>query len=275
MKKFKELFSTKSDQRSNAEVIAEIHEEFNSAGDKLLMEAKEFLASIDAKKQSKINRLREAGFANSIEVRTFNERTAEIDSNKQLAERIEYYAVKYPGYKFITNEIVEKLCKKYGLVCAPISRYKGFVPDEQLKRIEALKIYKEDKAEIVYFITKWRNPASDKSQIEDIIKEYPNGVPAKLVTETSTKDAYIHLPGHSSVYFTHADKENADERMICASPKDIDLKGLKKVGAYMSSFTSKTYPDPVVLDRVVGGAIIGGAWGEEASDEMVVNHNNN
>lgn len=275
MKKFKELFSTKSDQRTNAEVIAEIHEEFNSAGEKLLAEAKEFLASVDAKKQNKIARLREAGFANSIEVRTFNERTTEIKSNQQLAERIEYYAVKYPGYKFITNEIVEKLCKKYGLVCAPISRYKGFVPDEQLKRIEALKIRNEDKPEVVYYITKWNNPATDKSAIEEIIKLYPNGVPASMVTETSTKDAYIDVSGCSPIFFTHADKENADERMICAPPKDLNLKGLKKVGAYMSSFTSKTYPDPVVLDRVVGGAIIGGAWGDEASDEMVVNHANN
>jgi len=63
--------------------------------------------------------------------------------------------------------------------------------------------------------------------------------------------------------------------LICAPKKDMDLKGLKKLGLFFQSFTTVTFPDPVVLQPVKGGFLIVTAWGDEASDELVINSINN
>ena len=63
--------------------------------------------------------------------------------------------------------------------------------------------------------------------------------------------------------------------LICAPPKDMDLKGLHKIGAIFTSLVTVTVPDPVVLHPCKGGYLIIAAWGDEASDEIVVNNINN
>lgn len=51
--------------------------------------------------------------------------------------------------------------------------------------------------------------------------------------------------------------------------------GLSKVGDLFMSLTRVNVPDPVVLQPVKGGFLIVCAWGEEASDEIVVNEKMN
>jgi hypothetical protein len=78
------------------------------------------------------------------------------------------------------------------------------------------------------------------------------------------------LNGHN---YTKVDKSG---NFICAPKKDMDTKGLSKVGALLSVVTQFTAPkDPVVLRPVKGGYLILAAWGDEASDEIVVNHKMN
>lgn len=56
---------------------------------------------------------------------------------------------------------------------------------------------------------------------------------------------------------------------ICAPLKDMDTKGMRILGYKLK----KEIPDPVVLQPIVGGYLIVTAWGDEASDENVINEN--
>lgn len=55
---------------------------------------------------------------------------------------------------------------------------------------------------------------------------------------------------------------------ICAPVKDMETKGTRRKG-------HRIYDDPVVLQPVNGGYLVVTAWGNEASDENVINHNQN
>lgn len=53
----------------------------------------------------------------------------------------------------------------------------------------------------------------------------------------------------------------------------MDIKGLELTEGY--KLEKKFIPDPVVLQPVKGGYLILTAWGDEASDPLVVNQNFN
>lgn len=65
-----------------------------------------------------------------------------------------------------------------------------------------------------------------------------------------------------------------DSLTICAPVKDMDMTGMEITQGY--KMTKKVeIPDPVVLQEVYGGYLIVTAWGDEASDPIVVNPINN
>lgn len=53
----------------------------------------------------------------------------------------------------------------------------------------------------------------------------------------------------------------------------MDITGLELKEGY--KLTKKHIPDPVVLQPIKNGYLIITAWGDEASDELVVNQINN
>ena len=55
----------------------------------------------------------------------------------------------------------------------------------------------------------------------------------------------------------------------------MELGLLKKVGNMFHLVKTVNIPDPVVLQPVCGGYLIVCAWGDEASDEIVVNQQMN
>ena len=52
-----------------------------------------------------------------------------------VAETVKMVARKYPFNKFITEDIVKQICKKYNLVFGDVSQFKGFVPQKNLDEI--------------------------------------------------------------------------------------------------------------------------------------------
>lgn len=78
--------------------------------------------------------------------------------------------------------------------------------------------------------------------------------------------------GRSLTYediFKNPTKKFKPKLQICAPVKDMDLTGLELVEGY--KLQKQHIPDPVVLQPVKGGYLILTAWGDEASDELVVN----
>jgi len=245
------------------EVIEEIHETFYTEVDKLLADAK-IANSLDTNKQDlidKCERLKNLGFINTkevkdaeIEIKRLDNLKQDNESKKHLIEAIEYFSSKYPQYKFITEDSVKKICKKYNLVYGVIENYIGTVPDVNLKHIENFRIDKEDEC---------------------------------YVHECKNNNKLYKREYHSIKTFNFKAKSYEREwdwttiNMKCsleivAPIKDFNMKN-KEVKDFQVSKVE--IPDPIVLQPVIYNDmkffLIVTCWGLEASDELIVNENHN
>ncbi len=75
----------------------------------------------------------------------------------------------------------------------------------------------------------------------------------------------------ASRYCIYDRKEKLEPLKICAPLSQMEMTGYKLFGIHIV----KEVPDPIVLQPVNGGYLIVCAWGNEASDELVVNSINN
>lgn len=268
--------------------VIEIHYEFKTAADKLLIEAKSIIADASSKDTDKVYRLESLGFKQSAQVTELKPLIQQAQLSKEQVELLEHYSLSYPNNKFITEEQVKSICHKYNLVCGPVSRFKGFVPEKNLKEIERFKLDEKDTiGDIAIFIEAtgkiepidW-NKITDKKQVRFLIDtyleqssnySYVKGSGDGTISDFSTYPPYtkiVKVKEYSGVNFNFQ-KENQLNFQICAPVKDMDISGLELTEGYKLS--KKHIPDPVVLQPVKGGYLIITAWGDEASDELVVN----
>lgn len=230
--------------KSDAEIVAEIHENFNTYGERLLREAQALLAK--EVNTEKGERLRKLGFISTKEAVEDKTVKAEKDKQREISELVTYYTNKYPLYRFITEDGVEDICNKYNLVMGDVSKYIGTVPDKNLEEIENFKTPAEEDCRYIMRVSSGRG----------------------------SKQSYI--PYLQYLYESHREKEDRgyyyrysveESFKICAPAKDFDLKNMKVEGHKLVRHT----PDPVVLFPVYKGYLIVSAWGPEASDSQVVN----
>lgn len=258
------------------ELIEQIHNEFNTAGDQLLLEAQEFLKSIDIKETNdKAVKLERLGFTNTPELKEKKELQTKSHSAKDLSDKLQNYALSYPQYKIINLDKVKEICKKYNLVYGEVSRYKGFVPKKNLEEISNFRLKEED---YKYFyehrgwdevIRRYTNKRAYDQQQEDY------GI--KHVWVSSAVDhSYREVKGR--FYGNNLRPEDRirvekESFLICAPIKDMDISNMEVKDFQL---VKKHIPDPVVLQPLKDDLfIIITAWGDEASDPLVVNHKNN
>jgi hypothetical protein len=271
------LFKTKKTESEYPAIVQEIHHEFENFGEKLLAEAKEILAKAESIDIDKGNRLLSLGFTSAKQAK---EAVAIQEAKRKAQEQsklIVDHSVKYPTYKFITDDGVKTICEKYGLVCGPISIYKGFVPENKLQAIEQFtnlikrqaeeaRLKRETEERSVYMASIDPNSTGEERFYS------PEGYThtQRRQMESRYRDMSNMLWGFGSPFGW---RSNPDEGKlhICAPEKDMDTTGFKKSGHILK----RDIPDPVVLHPVRGGYIIVCAWGDEASDPLVVNEGNN
>ena len=261
---------TKASTSNYPAIVDEIHNEFFTAGDNILDEAKSLLTQLETHDITKGKRLAALGFGKTREAVAAIETENKLATTKEIAELVVYYKVNYPNNKFITEEQVKAICEKYGLVCGETSAYKGFVPESKLLLIENFKVKKQD--EICAFIVDG-NGRVLKGLHKDVFNT--NWTSGNLsmkkdffVTsdrEFMISNSFTNFPVFSKVEFMPA------ELKICAPLKDMEVKLNQRVVGYKI----QNIPDPVVLQPVRGGYLIVCAWGDEASDEIVVNQQMN
>ncbi len=227
--------------------IEQVHHEFESASDSALAEALGILKQGEDKSIEKGRRLKSLGFAQAKEAREANYMEHKVGNALEIKQTILKYRRLYPRNKFITAEQVQTICRKYGLVCAGIERYEGFVPEKNLRDVEKFKVDKRDvpfKIKSIGISDRW---------IGEVLND--NGESADRWGSLYKKEKHY------------------ESMQICAPKKQMNLSGLTNTGAI---YTEKIdVPDPVVLQPVKGGYLIVTAWGDEASDPIVVNENNN
>lgn len=274
-KKPKETEAFNLNGRSTNEIIQEIHDTFYTEVDRLLAEAK-ISRSLDSEKTElieKCKRLEALGFTKTKEVLEAKEEIRRIEAirehnqkNAELVEAIEYFSFKYPHYKFITEESVIKICEKYNLIYGPISNYTGTVPDKNLKHIEEFKISPDDDA----YAGRWGriiNGEAFRIKLElDKKMRNENLALWKAHIEIERLNAIMRANGAGDFTETLCPLE------IAAPLKDFDTKGMEIKGHKLSKIE---IPDPVVLKPVAykntKHYLIVTAWGQEASDELVIN----
>lgn len=228
-------------------VVDEIHNEFFTAGENILEEATCLLKELETKDLAKGKRLAALGFGKTREAVAAIETENKLATTKEIADLVMYYRINYPNNKFITEEQVKQICEKYGLVCGENTMYKGFVPENKLVLIENFKIKNNDRVYDIY------SEDIGYRKVGELIKD--GGQNARL---------------YSSIF---KKREIAAPLKICAPLKDMEIPKTKQIVGY--KIEDKPIPDPVVLQPVRGGYLIVCAWGNEASDEIVVNEQAN
>lgn len=229
----------------------EIHNEFNTAADKLLEEANQILKESEQKDFQKADRLKALGFTKANQVAELEPIREKINLSKEQIELVNYYKVQYPFNKFITAEQVEQICKKYGLVYGDVSLYKGFVPEKNLKEIESFKLKDKEsfKETRVFYNNQWRKSS------EDDIQKYLRWRREDKI-ENIDQDKHWNSPD-----FKYEISNN--KLLICAPIKDMDTTGMKLTKGFK---LEKEIPDPVVLQPVNQGFLIVTMWADEQFD---------
>lgn len=242
-------------------LIAEIHNSFDTANEKLLNDAKAILAgSYDIEKGE---RLKKIGFVSAKKAVEASSIIAEKEKNEELAKLIEYYQINYPNNKFITEEKTKEICQKYGLLCAGIEYYISDVPEKNLAEIEKFKLREQDMKKVEYGWFKW-----------ELRHKYHYLVPS------SKEDGGMYgypLRDALGVVFSKAEETETHhfdkpKLKICASAKDFDTKNMRITDGYKLELN---LPDPIVLQPVKGGYLVVSKWGLEAKDSDLINEKMN
>jgi len=279
--------------QTNDELVAEIHDAFYSADERLLQEAKELLNTPQEDKAKKAERIKKLGFGSAKPVAEVAGHATKAADASKLIKAIEYWRVHYPNNKFITEPEVKKICEKYGLVLGEAGKYLGDIPEKNLSEIEAFQLRQEDYIEQVTFT----------SMIESLFSQYiarpmfpdpPQYVSPFLGVISSkprrtgreqTQREYEEMVSSISMigldpfagFDTPKPKKEPEKKVdkvrpafkICAPQTDFNTSGYVLQEGYILVY------DPVVLQPVKDGYLIVTAWGKEASDEIVVNQNHN
>lgn len=279
--------------KTNNELVAEIHEAFYSADERLLQEAKDLLANPRLDKAIYAERLGSLGFGSAKPVK---EAIAIAENHLKagdLIKGIEHWRMYYPGNKFITEEEVKRICEKYGLLLGDAANYTGDVPEKNLCEIEAFKLRKEDYTEkqkgwgglwdtfaTAYFSQNLLGIRRSKPRRSGVLASYfdqvngeMSGLPKSIgmITEPSIGGGWaIGYDPYGGPKKEEKAKETEQASFkICAPKQDFNTLGYVEVDGYRLVY------DPVVLQPVKDGYLIVTAWGQEASDEIVVNQAQN
>jgi hypothetical protein len=248
-------------------IIEKIHDEFNTAGDRALREAKEILSGLQVINEDKASRLKKLGFSRVNEVMTFDRLSKEKKMHEDTASALSEMNFKYPKYKFITQEMADEICKKYNLVIGDISLYTGFVPEKNLKDIEEFD--KQDNDLSNYYLS--TNFMYGSASIRELTREeYQEHV------DDDERINNLYIKSGATTRMRDVGYSKLKRPLEIAAPiKDMDTMGYKLEGNKLKM----EIPDPVILAPIKIKGIdlycIVTAWGDEASDEIVVNQKNN
>lgn len=261
--------------KTTNQIIEEIHESFYTEVDRLL-EGTKVMKSTETKYEALIKKseeLKALGFTNTKECIEANKEIARLNeikeynkNNEELNKAILYFQQKYPLNKFITEDSVKKICEKYNLIYSTIDRYIGTVPDKNLKEIQNFKLKEEDRCYTLVTTIHNRGWGS-KITIQNLNLEGYNNFLDKM-NRNRTGGIRISYDFTESVHIAQLE--------IAAPLKDFNTTDLEVKNFKLSKIE---IPDPVVLQPVMYNNtkyyLILSAWGNEASDPLVINEINN
>lgn len=270
--------STKNEQEI---LIAEIHNDFDSAEERLLKEAQLIISNDDKAAKLKADRVSKLGFGSAKAAKDAKEISKQKSKASELVSTINYFKQNYPFNKFITEPEVKKLCEKYNLLLGDACDYIGDIPEKNLCEIENFKLHAEDYLPKQSVFSWYDNLEFMQRQmyqsmgIPTDVDSYGFVQGKKRRSGSNYLENYIRGFGpyqHEPLALksTSANKKETvvetekPSFKICAPKTEFKTSGMIVTDGYILK-------DPIVLQPVKGGYLIISKWGLEASDEIVVN----
>lgn len=231
--------------KTNQQIVEEIHHAFYTSAEQMVADRSNDLTLDDERKIEKARRLGHLGFGVSSDLINSLNKSHASKQHARFEEAVNYFKLKYPLYKLITIESVERICKDYGLVYSSVKNYIGSVPDRNLEEMERFKVNEEDAG--------W----------------------CRIFLDSRTGVTHETLCDHSKVrkeFFIYQGFR-PEPLHIAAPAKDFNQKGLEL--SRVKLVPKVVVEDPIVLQPVyyngVRHFLIVTAWGPEASDSDIVN----
>lgn len=284
----------------------QIHKDFYGAEERLYVEAIGLSKGSLVNSSSKADRLKKIGFGKAKPIKDDQILQEKRKISGHIVNVIEYFRTYYPHNKFITEAEVKILCEKYGLLLGDASSYTGDMPENNLVDIEKFKLRKEDWREVqttwvgsgqTFWVDGLPSPATvsglvkyfepSRRQEFDEYGQYfqkprQSGRQQAQQEFMSTREILNQYLREYPKYVAGIDPYQKEEPKkeyeqpafkICAPKQDFDTRG------FIVQDGHKLVYDPIVLQSVskegIEGYLIVTAWGDEASDENVVNQKMN
>jgi hypothetical protein len=248
MKVFKLIKSKAKQITTPTPTVEQIHREFYSVQTLLLEENQRLADSLmeDEERIATAKEIQELGFYKASNIGKPLEAISKL-------EMIKNYNQAYPNYKFIDEGSVKAICEKYTLYLCGVYDFIAEIPLKNQKEILAFRVKEKDCINQHRFEEPdtwgWENKSeTERELIRASLKIYN-----ELVQKA---EASINLIKCHSL-------------KIIAPESQIDMRYKEKKGYQI------VQKDPIVLQPVKGGYLIVTAWGDEASDELVVNEKMN
>ena len=252
--------------------VKQIHDEVDNAIEVLLQES--------PYDRFKANYLSALGFSASENVR-------DAQDHQEHHKDARFYSQKYPQYKFITDHQFGKIRAKYDLQSEEFSRFKGAIPEKNIKEMMGFTILakhiREETpshyADINSLTSRWMDILTTGTGYH-VRSEYSSE--PRLSPELRLPPIYPRLYGPEN--FTEQFKRNAEkaaqknpDQEICnlidianRFPRAIMITADKSL--FLAPVRLRC---PIVTVAVTGGRLIVTAWGAEALDPDVLNEKMN
>jgi hypothetical protein len=185
-------------------------------------------------------------------------------------DRAIYYEKWYPHLKFILDDQLNQLYKKYGLAYAPVSNYIGSIPQENLDEIIRLNgVITPSDVRTNKYRYEGVNYRETKKYYLEQNRLIEDQLEIKKLLEAEFRGVEIYSRS------TSCTKIEDYEPLYIAAPKSmLNLENLRESKSGFGFFKKHrpeqvAAPDPVVFRFVKGGVLIISKWGPEAEDEML------
>lgn len=245
--------------KSQQDIVAEIHKEFKTATDSLLIEAKKWLE--EQPDTSKGERLAKLGFTGTKTAKEYWTVEREMLEAQRLFDHINECDIKYPGYKFITQRMAHDIAEKYDLFIGMTSLFVGEIPENNIRDIEKFSTLFKEK----YLVIQENGNPYNKTTIELSKQEWQTKLEERRKESNQPKEVWFYLDNHKdwrhNIHFDHITPESQLQGMkICATIKDFNMANQRTEGRFIVK------EDPIVLFPTDLGYIVVTAWGPESLD---------
>ena len=240
----------------------EVHAEFDRTGIELLSEANKILTDNNSKDKELAEKMKQLGFENAVSVK-------EDAKQMEEANAVVYFNRHYPLNKFFTEQAIEKVCVKYGLLFAKSDKYKGEIPMKNQLEIVNFKLREKDMPNVKLVKAELRDIGSGNMSMVsalflgiDVFRD-----PSKYIKSVSVKEFSENKEKYLAEGWTDS---SAFEYHIVAQPEFLNMVNIAVENEY-----KVVDKDPVVFRKVKGGYLLVSCWGNEASQEEFQNPINN